>query len=970
MFKNIKENFINLVTSRLFVLVVVFTMLFAVLLHWIFDLQIVNGEDYLNNFKLKIQKERSIPSTRGNIYDRNGKLLAYNELAYSVTIADVFESVTGKNAALNDTIYRLINYIEDNDDSIINDFNIVLDKDNNYQFAVEDKQLQRFLADVYGRKTVEELEYKESTATPDEVVAYLAGKGKYEIGGYRDEAHKIFVPGLGYTKEEVLKILSIRYAMSANSYQKFIPTVVATDVNERTVAVIMENSNELEGVSIAEDTVRKYVDSVYFSHIIGYTGKISQEELTELNNEEALENGNNKEADTSERYNLNDMVGKAGIEQVMERKLQGQDGTEFINVDKQGRVIETSDRVEPIAGNNVYLSIDHDLQVATYNILEQKIAGILYSKILNIKEYVLPENASASNIKIAIYDLYYALLNNNVIDISHFESKYARETEKAVAETFRTQKQLVIDRIAQELLETKTPYNQLSEEYQVYESYIVSMLSSNSKAVLQEKLVDSEDEIYQAWHKDESISLNEYLNHAIARNWIDVTKLDLSSQYSDSEEIYSQLVAYIIENLDNNTEFSKKLYKYMLLNDQITGKQICQILCEQNIIDVPESEENALRNGAVSPYNFMMERIKNLDITPAQLALDPCSGSCVVTDVNTGEVLALVTYPGYDNNRLANTIDADYFKQLTEDQSRPLWNYATQQLSAPGSTFKMVSATAALEENIVTTGETIICHSSGFDKFTNPPKCWINPGGSHGALNVSGAITNSCNNYFYEVGYRLGQNAGSYDSDKGLEKLAEYADLYGLSEPSGIELPESEPKLSDTDAVRSAIGQGTNNFTTAGLARYVTTVANSGTCYNLSLLDKLTDSNGNLLEYYTPTVRNRVDIAQSSWNAIHRGMRGVVENKAYYQDLKVNVAGKTGTAQENRRRPNHALFVGYAPYENPEISIATRVAFGYTSDYAAEISRDVFKYYFHLEDEDALLNGTASAPEATGGGGD
>lgn len=970
MFKNIKENFINLVTSRLFVLVVVFILLCIVLLHRVFDLQIVNGEDYLNNFKLKIRKERSIPSTRGNIYDRNGKLLAYNELAYSVTIEDVFESVTGKNAALNDTIYRLINYIEENDDNIINDFNIILDKDGNYQFAVADKQLLRFLADVYGRKSIDKLEYKESTATPDEVVSYLAGKKKYEIGGYTDEEHKNFVVGLGYTKEELLKILTIRYAMSANSYQKFIPTVVATDVNEKTVAVIMENTNELDGVSIAEDTVRKYVDSVYFSHIIGYTGKISQEELAQLNKEEAEENGTNKEADTSERYTLSDMVGKAGIEQVMERKLQGQDGTEFVNVDKLGRVIEASDRVEPVAGNDLYLTIDHNLQVAAYNILEQKIAGILYSKILNTKEYVQPENASASNIKIAIYDVYFALINNNVIDISHFENKYARETEKEVETAFQTQKKVVLEGLRQELLETKTPYNQLSDEYQVYESYIVSMLGSNSKSVLQENLIDTEDATYQAWHTEESISLNEYLNYAIARNWIDVTKLNMGSQYSDSEEIYAQLVDYIMESLKNNTEFSKKLYKYMIKGDLISGKQICQILCEQNVIDIPEAKENELRSGRISAYSFMMERIQNLDITPAQLALDPCSGSSVVTDVNTGEVLALVTYPGFDNNRLANTIDADYFNQLTVDQSRPLWNYATQQLSAPGSTFKMVSATAALEENVIGLNDTVICRSSGFDKFTNPPKCWINPGGSHGSLNVSGAITNSCNNYFYEVGYRLGLSADGYDSDKGLKTLAKYADLYGLSETSGIELPESEPKVSDTDAVRSAIGQGTNNYTTVGLARYVTAVANSGTCYNLSLLDKLTDSNGNLLEDYTPTVRNRVDIAQSSWNAIHQGMRGVVENKRYYQDLGVNVAGKTGTAQENRRRPNHALFVAYAPYEKPEIAIATRVAFGYTSGYAAEISRDIFKYYFHLEDEEELLTGTASRLEATGDGGD
>lgn len=980
MFENLRENLVNLVTSRLFVLIVVLTALNAILLHRVFDLQIVNGEAYLNNFDLMIQKQRSIPSTRGNIYDRNGQLLAYNELAYSVTIEDVFESVEGKNAALNDTIDRLIGYIEQNDDSIISDFNIIIDQDGHYQFAVEGSQLQRFLADVYGRRTVDELEYAESTATPDEVIDYLAGEKRYEIGGYRDGDPEQFVTGLGYTKEELLKILTVRYAMSANSYQKYIPTVVATDVNERTVAVIMENSNELDGVSIAEDTIRRYVDSTYFSHVIGYTGKISQEEMAELNRQEAQENGGKTEpaqedgaqdGEEPQRYTQNDMVGKAGIEQVMERQLQGRDGTEYINVDKLGRVIEITDRTEPVAGNDVYLTIDHDLQVATYHILEQKIAGILYSKILNTKEYVQPENASASNIRIAIYDVYFALLDNNVIDISHFDSKYARETEREVAETFAQRREEVLAQLRREMEQEKTPYQQLPEEFQVYESYVVSMLTDSARTILQEQLAGEDDPYYQAWHTEESISLYEYLNYAIAQNWIDVTKLDLDSPYSSAGEIYARLVDYVIERLENNTEFSKKLYQYMIKNDQITGKQICQILCEQNVVDIPETEERALFSGSVTPYHFMMERIRNLDITPAQLALDPCSGSCVVTDVNTGEVLALVTYPGYDNNRLAGGIDADYYSRLTLDKSRPLWNYATQQLSAPGSTFKMVSATAALEEHVVTTGETVICHSTGFDKFTtDPPKCWINPGGSHGALNVTGAITNSCNNYFYEMGYRLGMEPGGYDSETGLEKLAKYADLYGLSEPSGVELPESAPHLSDTDAVRSAIGQGTNNYTTAGLARYVTTVANSGTCFELSLLDKLTDSGGHLLEDYTPSVRNRVDIAQSSWDAIHRGMRGVVESKSYYQDFGVNVAGKTGTAQENRRRPNHALFVGYAPYEKPEIAIATRVAYGYTSDYAAEISKDVFSYYFHLEAEDELLTGAASTPEATGNGGD
>ena len=958
MFNNLKEHFINFITSRLFVLIICFSVLCLSLLQRVFTLQIVNGEEYMDNFKLKIRKERSIASTRGNIYDCNGELLAYNELAYNVTIEDVYESGSDKNEKLNATIRKLIGIIEKNGDKIINDFNIILDKDDHFQFTVSDKQKLRFLADIYGCDTVDKLSYTQKSATPDEIIEYLAGTSRYAIGEYKDpEDKKSFVPGMGYTKEELLKIITIRYAMSANGYQKYIATTVASDVNEKTVAVVMENSDVLEGVSIAEDTVRKYEDSVYFSHILGYTGKISQDELLELSQENSS-------------YSATDTIGKAGIEQVMETKLQGKKGSEIMYVDNLGKVIEITERTEPVAGNDLYLTIDKNLQKAVYNILEQKIAGILVSKLDNIKKYDAA-SSSTSNIRIPIYDVYYALINNNIIDISHFESKKAQPIEQEVYQSYQERKNAIFERLQVEFTEKKTPYKDLPEEYQVYQSYIVTMLASGSKGILMNDAIDTSDAVYQAWKNDESISLAEYLNHAIAMNWIDVTRIGLDSKYASSDEIYEQLLLTIFDGLEENTEFSKKIYRYMIQDDVLTGKQVCSLLLEQGIVEVTEAEEQELNSGKISAYSFMLRLIENLDITPSQLALDPCSGSCVVTDVNTGEVRALVTYPGYDTNRLANTIDSDYYNQLQNDLSRPMWNYATQQKSAPGSTFKMVSAIAGMEEGVIGINEKLGCYGP-FDKITPPPKCWIvSNGGNHGLLDVAGGIENSCNSYFYEVGYRLGSKAtGVYNSERGLEALAKYADMFGLSEPSGVEIAESEPELSDIDAVRSAIGQGTNNLTTVGLARYVTTVANSGTCYQLSLLDKLKDSNGNILEDYTPEIRNKIELPVQEWNAVHRGMRRVIERKAYYNDMPVNVAGKTGTAQENRNRANHALFVGYAPYEKPEIAIATRVAFGYTSDYAAEISRDVIRYYFDPDEEENILTGTAIRPDAVSTGGD
>lgn len=944
MFEDFKENLINTITSRTFVLTITMILIAAVIIERIFDLQIVHGEEYLDSFETKIMKERTISGSRGCIYDRNGNLLAYNELAHSVTIEDVYENSKMKNYNLNSTIATLIQMLEKNGDTTVRDFKIDLDDNGRYAFTVEDTQLLRFLADVYGCLSIDDLKEQERTATAEEVVEYLCGWSRFRIGEYTSEDTKdTFIPGNGYTKEEVLKILTIRYDMNTNSFQKYIATTVATDVSEETVAVIMENCNELEGVSIVEDTVRKYVDSIYFAPIIGYTGKVDQEELKELQT-------------TNSAYDLNDTVGKLGIEKSMESWLQGKKGSETVFVNNVGKVIETSNYVEPAAGNDIYLTLDKDLQIACYKILEEKLAGILYSNIINTKEFNT-ENVTSSKIKIPIYDVYFALINNNIIDLSHFEETTAAENEKAVYNSFLTRKENVFATLREELFNTKTPYESLKTEYQVYESYIVRMLYNNG--VIDREKVDPEDQTYIAWTTDEVISLNEYLNYCIAQNWVDVSKLSLDSQYSDTEEIYKKLVDYLFGQLENNLDFTKSIYKYMIKDDVISGRQICMILLEQNLIDIPEEEQNKLISGAVSSYTFMMDRIRNLDITPAQLALDPCNASMVITDVNTGDVLALVSYPGYDNNKMANGVDAEYFAQLRSDLSSPMLNYATQQRTAPGSTFKMVSATAGFKEGIINTTTTFVCNGQ-FNEIDPPPRCWIYGRGSHGALNVTGAIKNSCNVFFYEMAYRLGMVDGVYSSEVGLEKLQKYADMYGLTETSGVEIEEYAPQVSNTDAVRSAIGQGTNNYTTVSLARYITTVATSGTCYDLTLIDKVTDRSGNLLMEKEPQVRNQVELSSGEWNAIHTGMRQVVEAKSYYSDLKVQVAGKTGTAEENKNRANHALFVCYAPYDNPEIAVATRIAYSYSSDYAARTTKDVISYYFDLVDEEDLITDTAS----------
>lgn len=965
MLKKIKHILFNFINSRTVFLYVIFFVMTCVLFNRIFQLQIVEGADKQAEFEMKIKKERSIASTRGNIFDVNGVPLAYNELSSSVTIEDVYES-KGKNARINDILKEVLGILWENGDTISCDFNIYIDENGEFAYSVTGTKRLRFIADVYGEPKISDLEERQKNATADDIIRYLGGTARYEVGERTDPDDKeSFVVGKGYSQKELLDIIAIRYTMSTTGYQKYIPVTIATNVSEETVATIEENKSSLEGIEIVDDTIRKYKDGPYYSQIIGYTGKISTEELSALNSQEGMEGV--KQAPDVKEYEMTDIVGKAGIEKVMEEYLQGTKGYETVFVDKMGREVEVLNHVDASAGNDVYLTIDSKLQAAVYNILEKFVAGILVDKIINIKNYDSTDVSSA-NLKIPIDDVYAALFNNNVVDLSRLPDAEEGEVQYDVYQAYLKRHEEVLSWLEEELTGGSSAYRDLPEEYRTYESYIINELLTNDGILTG---VDKNDQTYIDWTTNEIISIREYLEYAISQNWIDVTMLPLEGKYSDSAEVYGQLTDYILQELSGSQAFQKKILQYMIEQNRITGVQMCMLLVEQDVINPSEKEIAELKSGAVSAFSFMVNLIRNLEITPAQLALDPYSASCVLTDVNTGDVRALVSYPSYDNNRLANGIDSEYYARISsgEDLSRPMWNYATQMRTAPGSTYKMVSASAALMENVVDLSTTIDCPGI-YTRFSDyQPRCWKRSG--HGTLNVSEAITNSCNVFFYEVGYQLGLTGEKYDQDLGNEKLAKYADLFGLTEKSGVEIEESDPKVSDALSVVSAIGQGTNNFTTAGLARYVTTVANDGTCYNLTLLDKVTDTSGNLLVDYQAEVRNTVEMPQSYWDAIHQGMRGVVENKSYYKDFGVNVAGKTGTAEEDKSRPNHGLFVGYAPYEQPEVAMAIRIANGYSSDYACQLSKQVMTYYFDLDENDTLLNSqTALSPEAVVGGGD
>lgn len=971
MFKFLRDKIKKAVGSRMMILVVVFVLMAGILVQRLFTLQIVNGEDYLNNFTLRIKKDRTIKSTRGEIYDRNGKALAYNQLAYSVTFEDngSYGSDKERNLALNSSMYGLLRVIEDNGNDILMDYGITIDSAGDYSFTKEGVSLLRFKADVYGQAYVDDLKQEQRDATAAEIIEDLCEAKWYGILNPDYTAKELAENGLPaqdqIDKETILKLVIMRSNVAANSYKKYVSTTIAKDINEETVAIIMENKDVYAGVDVVEESIRVYDDSVYFAPIIGYTGQISQEELAEYNEE-------------GEVYKNSDIVGKVGLEKTFEDELQGVDGSETVYVDNLGKVLRKDSEVAPQAGNDIYLTIDRDLSIVAYKMLEQYIAGIVYSNLTDEKEFNTDWITSADEVKIAVYDVYYALFENNILDAKHLKLEDASSIEQAVYQKFLQKETEIFAEIKNQLLtDNPTVYNdyaldgQKDVEWQAYQSYIVNDLLIKKSGILNEDLIDKADQVYLDW-KEGNTSMQEYLIHALSKGWLDVSKIELDIKYLDTAEILEALSDYIAACLSEDDVFSNKVYKYMIMEESISGAEVCLLLFDQGVLEKSDEDYEQLASGSMSAYNFICAKIRKLELTPAQLALRPCSGSVVITDPNNGDVLACVTYPGYDNNRLANDMDTAYYNKLSYDLSSPFYNKATQEVTAPGSTFKMVSATAGVEEGVVSIYDTISCQGK-FEDAEPPINCWIYSdrykSGEHGSLTLTQAIEKSCNYYFNTVGQLLGATGDEeepYDYSMAIEKLAKYAEMYGFDSKTGIEIDETAPHISDADAMRSAMGQSTHTYTTSQLARYVATIANSGTCYDLTLLDKITDSSGNTLEEQEPFIHNTISLSNNElWDTIHAGMNAVVNTNDVLKELKTDydgfqMAGKTGTAQESEIRANHALFVGYAPYEDPEIAIAVRITNGYSSKNAASVARDIIKYRFGLEDESELITGNAS----------
>ena len=429
--------------------------------------------------------------------------------------------------------------------------------------------------------------------------------------------------------------------------------------------------------------------------------------------------------------------------------------------------------------------------------------------------------------------------------------------------------------------------------------------------------------------------------------------LGRTGQISSDEYQKNKQNGYGINDTIGKQGIERWAEKYLRGKDGVTGTYT---EIDGKSVELSEGQEPVPGNYVMLTIDYDIQATleKSLENTIKAIGGDCNAGGAVVLDVNTGDTLAIASYPTYD----MTTFDEEYSK-LVQNESNPMLNRAVSGLYSPGSTFKPLTAIAGIQSGVVTPKEHITC-TGIYDYYKDyQPSCWIwsEYNSTHGAQDVTHAIENSCNVYFYELGRRLG-----------IDRLDEYAKKFGLGEYTGIELTEetaghmASPEykkqavinVTDSDwfggdTLQTAIGQSYSLFTPVQLANYCATIANGGTRYKVNLIDSIRSSvDGSVVEKFGSEVVEKIDMDPQTVDQIHNGMKKVVDEgsaRSIFEGYPIAVGGKTGTAQLGKGA-NNAVFIAFAPFDNPKIAVAVVLEHGVRGTNAGRVARDVFDQYF------------------------
>ena len=449
-------------------------------------------------------------------------------------------------------------------------------------------------------------------------------------------------------------------------------------------------------------------------------------------------------------------------------------------------------------------------------------------------------------------------------------------------------------------------------------------------------------------------------------------------------EEYKQNEGYELDDYIGKTGIEYVCEKYLKGKDglkqtdmSIDGTTTAEYVTEEAISgsDVMLTIDAKVQQVAEKALKENIEKINNGEYGEKREAY---AGSVVVLNVKTGEVIAMVSYPNFEPQLFVDGISTEKWNEYTIKGRSALINRTMQSAYAPGSIFKMVPAIAGLETGKITKDEQIEC--AGIYPGGYKPKCWYYTtyGRGHGYLTVSQAIQKSCNCYFYEVGTRIG-----------IDNIEKYATYFGLGQKTNIELPgeisgtlagkKLYEKLDETwyygNTLSAVIGQAENNFTPIQMARYIAMLTNGGKKLDLTIIKDVKNNKGESInaEELKTYINNKLGIEETSeenlkiqednLKVVLEGMQSVTEEggTAYsvFKDFPIQVGGKTGSAEAVNDKTN-AWFVGFAPYENPEIAVVVLVENGAHGYYSAEVTKEIMEAYFGLNEE--IIENKTSKP--------
>ena len=640
-----------IIQNRLFLIFVGISILFCVIIGKFYQLQIIDYDEYESGLRASVERQIEIPAPRGLIFDRYGRPLAINQPTNVVKFDQQVKITTDE---LNQVMLDVANLLEKNGDVYVD--NIPISKTAPFEYTGSKTAINQFMYSVPYDNEVHRQELLLLSA--EEIIDYLRSDDVFNIDA-------------SISDTDARKIIALRTEVYGYAYRKYNLVTLASDISQNTVAQLEEYHMEYPGVMVDVEPIRYYPHGESMGSILGYTRAITEAQYEEMK---------------TLGYEKTDIVGHDGVEKTMEAELRGQKGLERVEVDNMGRRVHTIEQDDAVPGNDIFLTIDLDLQQAAYDSVERRLSEAVVERL---------RGGRSSSVKPL--------------------------TSKEV---------------------------------------IVSMIESSQLSLSQMK-EGAQDSIQKELYERLILKYNE-LDEMVKQN---MTPID-----------------FLVQLVEEGTE-------------DFTEKEILLAFDEQGKVKLTEETRQQFRENREGSTEYtIIEQLEKGTLKPNQFAVNPSSASTVVIDVDTGELLSMVGYPYADSNQMTTNFN-QYYGTLFDERSM-LWNRALMTAKAPGSTFKMISAIAGLEEGVVTPSTQIYC-TGVYEKVGQPaPKCWIhsNTGGGHGNVDLETALEVSCNYYFFEVAYRLSQQSDTLYG--GIDALTKYVEMFGLDSKTGVELAETLPNMS------------------------------------------------------------------------------------------------------------------------------------------------------------------------------